>query len=61
MQLDKLTYFELFVTLAAGAGRSEFNAFNTLVLDILHLIFRGVKPRELALDRKKVCDKRYSD
>lgn len=51
MQLDQLTFLELFLTLASEADKSEFNSYNVLVLDILHLIFRGVKPYDLAQDQ----------
>lgn len=54
VQLEQLKFFELFVIFAKGAGRSQYNAFNTLILDILHLIYRGVRPHDLAVDQKKV-------
>lgn len=47
--------------MGAGSNRAEFNAFNTLVLDILHLIFRGVKSSELAIDRKEASSKQLAD
>ncbi|WWC91099.1 uncharacterized protein L201_006040 [Kwoniella dendrophila CBS 6074] len=53
LQLNKLTYFQLLLTLASCADKSDFNPFNVLVLDILHLIFRSVKPKELAQDQDR--------
>ena len=53
-QLESLTYLKLFLTIAAGVDRPEFNPYNVLVLDILYLIFRGVKPRELSQNQDRV-------
>ncbi|ODO06093.1 topoisomerase 1-associated factor 1 [Cryptococcus wingfieldii CBS 7118] len=53
-QLDSLTYLQLFLTLASCSDKSDLNAFNVIVLDILHLIFRGVKVQELGQDQKRV-------
>ncbi|ORX39175.1 timeless protein-domain-containing protein [Kockovaella imperatae] len=53
IQLNSLTYFQLFLTLASCADRPEFNHYNVIVLDILHLIFRPVKAKELVLDQDR--------
>ncbi|ODO09506.1 topoisomerase 1-associated factor 1 [Cryptococcus amylolentus CBS 6273] len=53
-QLDSLTYLQLFLTLASCSDKSDLNAFNVIVLDILHLIFRGVKVQDLGQDQKRV-------
>ncbi|WVW79467.1 hypothetical protein I302_101436 [Kwoniella bestiolae CBS 10118] len=53
LQMNKLTYFQLLLTLASCADKSDFNLFNVLVLDILHLIFRSVKPKELGQDQDR--------
>ncbi|WVQ93115.1 hypothetical protein IAU59_000179 [Kwoniella sp. CBS 9459] len=53
LQLDKLTYFQLLLTLASCADKTDFNPFNVLVLDILHLVFRSVKPVDLGRDQAK--------
>ncbi|AAW44173.2 conserved hypothetical protein [Cryptococcus deneoformans JEC21] len=53
-QLDSLTYLQLFLTLASCADKTDLNPFNVIVLDILHLIFRGIKPSELVQDQKRV-------
>ncbi|OCF42971.1 topoisomerase 1-associated factor 1 [Kwoniella heveanensis CBS 569] len=53
LQLNKLTYFQLVLTLASCADKTDFNPFNVLVLDILHLVFRSVKPADLGRDQAK--------
>ncbi|WVF65442.1 hypothetical protein IAT40_000170 [Kwoniella sp. CBS 6097] len=53
LQLNKLTYFQLVLTLASCADKTDFNPFNVLVLDILHLAFRSVKPVDLGRDQAK--------
>lgn len=53
MQLDKLTYLELFNTLASQADRTEFNPFNMLILDINQLIFRCIKAEQLVKDPER--------
>lgn len=54
VQLDQLTYFQLILTLASCADKTEFNQYNVIVLDILHLIFRSVKAAELGQDQARV-------
>lgn len=54
MHLDQLTYFQLVLTLASCADKGDLNQYNVIVLDILHLIFRSVKVRDLAQDQDRV-------
>jgi replication fork protection complex subunit Tof1/Swi1 len=54
IQLDQLTYFQLILTLASCADKTDFNQYNVIVLDILHLVFRSVKVVELAQDQARV-------
>jgi len=52
--MDHLTYFQLLLTLASCADKTEFNQYNVLVLDILHLVFRSVRVPELGQDQARV-------
>ncbi|RSH83343.1 Topoisomerase 1-associated factor 1 [Apiotrichum porosum] len=52
-QLDEFTYLELIVTLASNANKTEFNQYNMLVLDMVYLLFRSIKPENLAQDQKR--------
>ena len=54
-QLHKLTYFQLFLTLASLAEQTQINQYNVLILDILHLVYRGVRPKDLVRDQARVC------
>ena len=54
VQLGQLTYFQLILTLASCADKADFNQYNVLVLDILHLAFRSVKAKELVQDQARV-------
>lgn len=57
--LEEAHVFDLLITIAANStDDSRFNAWNTVVLEILHLLFRGVKPESLAMDQARV---RYAD
>lgn len=48
--------FELLLTIATNANNDPyFNGWNTLVLEIFYLFFRGVQPSALAVDQSKVC------
>lgn len=49
-----MTYFQLFLTLASCADKTDLNQYNVLVLDILHLVYRGVRPKDLAKDLARV-------
>jgi replication fork protection complex subunit Tof1/Swi1 len=54
LQLHNLTYFKLFEMLGGCADRPDFNNYNVLVLDILHLILRAVKPSDLIMNQDRV-------
>jgi replication fork protection complex subunit Tof1/Swi1 len=49
-----LTYFQLFLTLASLAEQTQINQYNVLILDILHLVYRGVRPKDLVRDQARV-------
>ncbi|CED82764.1 timeless-domain-containing protein [Phaffia rhodozyma] len=51
VQLDDSHFLQLFITLASSAATKEFNSFNMLVLDVLHLMFRGVDVSTLVKDQ----------
>lgn len=46
--------FELLISIAHNADSSEFADYNMVTLDILHLIFRGVKPSDLMVPDGKI-------
>lgn len=46
--------FELLISIAHNADLSEFADYNMVTLDILHLIFRGVKPSDLMIPDGKI-------
>ncbi|KAF8961410.1 timeless protein-domain-containing protein [Flammula alnicola] len=52
--LSETHMFELLLTIAANTENDPlFNGWNTLVLEIFYLLFRGVKPSSLAVDQAK--------
>lgn len=54
-QLEEVHAMELLLAIAANEGNdSMFNGWNTLVLEIFYLLFRGVKPAGLSTDLAKV-------
>ena len=53
--LSETNTLDLLLTIAANSDKDPlFNGWNTLVLEILYLLFRGVKPSTLAVDQAKV-------
>jgi len=36
------------------AEKTEMNQYNVLILDILHLVYRGVRPKDLVKDQARV-------
>ena len=55
LALQETHVFRLLLTLAANAdGDKLFEGWNTLVLEIVYLVLRGVKPADLAMDQAKV-------
>ncbi|KAF8624656.1 hypothetical protein AX17_006987 [Amanita inopinata Kibby_2008] len=54
MALDETHVLRLLLTVAANAdGDKMFENWNTLVLEIVYLLVRGVKPADLAMDQAK--------
>ncbi|KAF8177653.1 timeless protein-domain-containing protein [Pholiota molesta] len=52
--LSETHMFELLLTIAANTENDPlFNGWNTLVLEIFYLLFRGVKPSSLVVDQTK--------
>ncbi|TFK32404.1 timeless protein-domain-containing protein [Crucibulum laeve] len=52
--LSETHTFELLLTIAANADNDPLmNGWNTLVLEIFYLLFRGVKPSALSIDQSK--------
>ncbi|KAI0293651.1 timeless protein-domain-containing protein [Multifurca ochricompacta] len=50
--LSESHFFDLLLTIASSAASDVmFNNWNTLVLEILYLLFRGVKPTSLVLEQ----------
>lgn len=53
--LEETHVMQLLLTVAANAARDPLlDSWNTLVLEILYLLFRGVKPVSLTMDQAKV-------
>jgi replication fork protection complex subunit Tof1/Swi1 len=48
VQLQAEHFFDLLVTIASQSEGSEWGPWNMVVLDILHLLFRGVNPADVA-------------
>ena len=52
--LSESHFIDLLLTIASNAADDPlFNQWNTLTLEILYLLFRGVKPSDLASDQVK--------
>ena len=55
LNLQETHVFRLLLTIAANAdGDKLFESWNTLVLEIVYLLLRGIKPEDLAMDQAKV-------
>ena len=55
LALSETHTLDLLLTIAANVDNDPlFNGWNTLVLEILYLLFRGVNPTSLTVDQKKV-------
>ncbi|OSD01035.1 timeless-domain-containing protein [Trametes coccinea BRFM310] len=48
---------DLLLTIASNASDSMFNQWNTVVLEIFYLLYRGIKPSSLASDQAKQSTK----
>ncbi len=54
--LSEAHVLDLLMTIASNATQDAFfNQWNTLVMEIFYLLFRGVSPSLLALDQEKAC------
>ncbi|KDQ56583.1 hypothetical protein JAAARDRAFT_79123 [Jaapia argillacea MUCL 33604] len=52
--LSETHIFDLLLTIASNAADDAlFNGWNTLVLEIMYLLFRGIKPPSLTMDQAK--------
>lgn len=45
---------DLFVVFASHADQPTYNQWNNLILEIIYLLYRGVKPSNLAMDQNEV-------
>lgn len=60
--LSETHTLELLLTIASNVSNDPLlNGWNTLVLEILYLLFRGVKPTSLTTDQAKVCSFQLSN
>ena len=54
--LSEAHVLDLLLAAAAGAqGDAIFNTWNTLVLEIFYLLFRGIRPSSLVSEQAEVC------
>lgn len=55
--LEEIHFLDFHVTIAANSTEDAlFNSWNTIILETVYLLTRGVKPESLAMDQAKVCD-----
>lgn len=58
--LSETHTLQLLLTVAANTTKDPLmNGWNTLVLEIFYLLFRGIKPSSLTMDQSKVRHSRY--
>ncbi|KAI0772965.1 timeless-domain-containing protein [Trametes elegans] len=55
--LSESHFLDLLLTIASNAGDTMFNQWNTVILEIFCLLFRGVQPSSLASDQAKQSTK----
>ncbi|OJT12212.1 Topoisomerase 1-associated factor 1 [Trametes pubescens] len=55
--LSESHFIDLLLTIASNAGEAMFNQWNTVILEIFYLLFRGVKPSSVASDQTKQSTK----
>ncbi|GAA5823835.1 hypothetical protein JCM5353_006373 [Sporobolomyces roseus] len=60
-QLESENILQLLLAMAAQADSSDYAPWNMVVLDILHLVFRSVKPDELMVPVQKIEGNRLRD
>ena len=54
--LSDTHFFDMILMLASGAGdNAMYNGWNTLILEVFFLLFRGIKPDTLVLEQTLVC------
>ncbi|EIN14680.1 timeless-domain-containing protein [Punctularia strigosozonata HHB-11173 SS5] len=58
--LQEAHAFDLLLTISSNAKEPLFNQWNTIVLEIFYLLFRGVDPASLAMDQTKQPAKNLS-
>ncbi|CDO77442.1 hypothetical protein BN946_scf184857.g49 [Trametes cinnabarina] len=56
-RLSESHFTDLLLTIASNAGDPMFNQWNTVVLEIFYLLYRGIKPSSLANDQAKQSTK----
>ncbi|KAG6810302.1 hypothetical protein H0H92_012503 [Tricholoma furcatifolium] len=57
--LEESHVLQLLLTIAVNADRDPlFESWNTLVMEILYLLFRGIRPTDLAKDQEKATEAR---
>ncbi|GAA5903525.1 Tof1p [Sporobolomyces salmoneus] len=61
VQLESENILQLLLAMAAQADSTDYAPWNMVVLDILHLVFRGVKPDELMVPVQKIEGNRLRD
>ncbi|GAA5880461.1 hypothetical protein JCM16303_005390 [Sporobolomyces ruberrimus] len=61
VQLESENILQLLLAMAAQADSTDYAPWNMVVLDILHLVFRGVRPDELMVPVQKIEGNRLRD
>ncbi|GAA5948542.1 hypothetical protein JCM3765_004917 [Sporobolomyces pararoseus] len=61
VQLESESILQLLLAMAAQADSTDYAPWNMVVLDILHLVFRTVKPDELMVPVQKIEGNRLKD
>ncbi|KAI0827274.1 timeless protein-domain-containing protein [Trametes gibbosa] len=56
-RLSESHFVDLLLTIASNAGDAMFNQWNTVILEIFYLLFRGIKPNSLVSDQTKQSTK----
>ncbi|GAA5935882.1 Tof1p [Sporobolomyces koalae] len=60
-QLESENILELLLAMAAQADSTDYAPWNMVVLDILHLLYRSVRPEELMVPVQKIEGNRLKD
>ncbi|KAH9851033.1 timeless-domain-containing protein [Lenzites betulinus] len=56
-RLSQSYFIDFLLTIASNAGDAMFNQWNTVILEIFYLLFRGIKPTSLVSDQTKQSTK----